>query len=606
MCSINGFNWEDSRLLNKMNKVTFHRGPDNTGSYVMNNISLGHNRLSIIDLSVNGVQPMKYEPYYYIVFNGEIYNYIELKNELINLGYTFKTETDTEVILASYMQWGEECVNHFNGDWAFVIYDEIKKLLFCSRDRLGCKPFYYYNKDDKFIFSSELKGILKHDIDKTINKNAVELYFSLGMVPSPYSIFNNIYKLEAGHNMVFDLSTKILQKYYKYYNLPYYNPIKNKKLLIEKGRELLKDSIKLRMRSDVPVGAFLSGGLDSSAVVSSMRDFTHLNNLHTFSMGFDIKQYDETKYINEVTDAFKTIHHHYYFKEQDFIKLLDDYAFVYDEPFADYSGFPCIKISELAKKDVTVCLSGDGGDEIFGGYTMHQMGAQMEIIKKVPKFIRKLIIKLPAKKNLTSRYSLYLLKRACELSLFEKRCFYSKALSTETYAPEIYKKWTEDKLEESLIKSNNNLSDGLRIYDLLYNTLSDRFCVKVDRSSMYNALEVRSPFLDYRFMEFAQQIPHDLKCNVFKTKRLMREIIKPIVPKIIVNRGKQGFSPPINEWILDPVFDDTFKQALEIIKPYPEIYQYYIDKVFNDKSLLYVLDRIKLFTFYIWYKRWMC
>ncbi|MCA9459275.1 MAG: asparagine synthase (glutamine-hydrolyzing) [Nanoarchaeota archaeon] len=627
MCGINGFNFNDKNLVNLMNKRINHRGPDDSGIFLNNNLSLGQVRLSIIDLTDAGHQPMFYsknlgassKKYCFnnvsksdisIVFNGEIYNYLEIKIALEKKGYKFSTNTDTEIILASYIEWGQNCVNKFNGMWAFCIYDLKKNILFCSRDRLGVKPFYYYFKDGQFIFSSELKGILEHkslgiNLKKNLNKDAVEFYFNLGFVPSPLSIFNDVFKLEASHNLVFDLNKNNIVKINKYYEMPNYSPIYNKKKLILEGKKLLADSVKIRMRSDVPVGAFLSGGLDSSSIVAKMKDFTDLSKLHTFSIGFPGK-YDETPYINVVKNSLNTKHHHSYFKENDFSSLIDNFQESYDEPFWDYSGFPTLKISKMAKKNVVVSLSGDGGDEIFAGYSSHLIGSRMDFIYKMPKFLRIMGSKLPFKKNLNSTKSFYLLKEAFKISLFDKKYFYAKALDEDGIKTSLYKKWTVDKLNYSLKKSDGNLADALRVYDLLFNTLQDNFLVKVDRASMRYALEVRSPFLDYRFVEFAQKIPTSYKISIFQTKKLMRDIISDLLPKEIVYRGKQGFEPPLKEWLFKNFSNDYFINYLQLIeKLNKEIYDFYINKVFKEKNALYDNYKIRLFLFAKWYERWV-
>ena len=616
MCGIAGFNWNDPNLIKKMNNSLKHRGPDGFGTYTDNLISLGHRRLAIIDLTERGKQPMEYEHKgrkAIITYNGEVYNFLELREKLEKKGYKFKSNTDTEVILASYLEWGFDCVKKFNGMWAFCIYDLQKKILFCSRDRMGQKPFYYYYDGERFIFASEIKAIIaakKINKKENIYKEAVQLYFALGFIPAPYSIYKNTFKLEARQNLVFDLNKKKIKKWY-YWDLPRYNPIYDKKKLIKEGKKLLYDAVKLRMRSDVPVGAFLSGGLDSSSVVGIMRKFTDLSKLHTFSIGFEGK-YDETPYIKIVGNHFKTNHHHYYFKEKDFEELIDKYIWVYDEPFGDYSGFPTYKVSELAKQFVTVVLSGDGGDEIFGGYLNHVNGYRMDLIRKFPKIFRILFSRLPIKKNLNGIANLYLLKEAFGLSLVNPEKFYAESIKENAIRPEIYKKWTIEKMKFCLSKGNNKLGEALRIFDLLFNTLSDNFLVKVDRASMANALEVRSPFLDYRFAEFSQKIPTKWKVDLFKTKKLMREIIKDILPNEIVNRGKQGFTPPLTDWILKRNYLNEIIEKAEVLKEVDnELYRYISTKITNKKynknnqDNLNISLLIRLFLFIKWWEKWI-
>ena len=630
MCGINGIirfsRVVNRRELNLMNKAIKHRGPDDEGVYTLKRINysigLGHVRLAILDLSERGHQPMGYdierERIIYrdkdldkadiiIVHNGEIYNYLELKEK-----YNLKTETgtDTEIILKLYVRSGYDCVKEFNGMWAFAIYDKRKNLLFFSRDRLGQKPLYYYWDKKELIFSSELKGIIsvkKINKKKNINIDAVNLFFALGFIPAPYSIYKNTFKLEARQNLVFDLNKKKIKKWY-YWDLPRYNPIYDKKKLIKEGKKLLYDAVKLRMRSDVPVGAFLSGGLDSSSVVGIMRKFTDLSKLHTFSIGFEGK-YDETPYIKIVGNHFKTNHHHYYFKEKDFEELIDKYIWVYDEPFGDYSGFPTYKVSELAKQFVTVVLSGDGGDEIFGGYTSYSNIFVYEMTVKIPKFFRYLVyffLRIFHFKTLSAfdkfkellRWSLYGKIETLYADLYPKRSF------MESIGLHYYTKKRLMLLEKY---PNLNLTELERIYNLLYSNLSDNFLVKVDRASMANALEVRSPFLDYRFAEFSQKIPTKWKVDLFKTKKLMREIIKDILPNEIVNRGKQGFTPPLTDWILKRNYLNEIIEKAEVLKEVDnELYEFFKEKVFKNKEQsLYRNYLIRLFLFVRWWEKWV-
>lgn len=615
MCGIVGGTSCEKAVIKKMAATIRHRGPDDNGIFTDRRIGLGHLRLAIVDLSPLGHQPMQYTHKgrtITIVFNGEIYNYQDVRAELVAMGYHFRSQSDTEVILASYFAWGDRCVERFNGMWALVIYDPARNRVFCSRDRLGKKPFHYTVRDGEFLFASELKALLANPkVGLTsvkarrdaIDTEAVQLYFSLGFIPAPWTVYAGVRKLEASHNLVFDLKTRTVHTQ-RYYDAPVYDPIPNKKKLIAEGRALLHDATRLRLIADVPVGAFLSGGLDSSAVVGEMASLVDLKKLHTFSIGFEGK-YDETPYINIVKNAFGTKHHHTYFTKKDFERLLPSYAQVYDEPFGDFSGFPTTVVSELARKHVTVALSGDGGDEIFGGYMTHVTGHRLALLGKLPRAIRALGANLPAKKNLGGFANAYMLKNAFKLTFEDPAAFYAKALAEDGIRPEVYVRWTTEKLRDCLTKSQGNLPEALRLYDLLYQTIPDHFLVKVDRASMRHALEVRSPFLDHRFIAFSQRIPAHWKVDAFKTKKLMREIITGIVPEAIVKRGKQGFTPPLAEWIHEPKYDRVVFRGLAHLKTIdPTIARFFEERVLPQRNALYTNYRIRLFLYGLWIETW--
>lgn len=609
MCGINGFNFSNKNLIKNMNSALNHRGPDDRGFLIEKKLSLGHTRLSILDLSSAGKQPMIYKykkRKVAIVFNGEVYNYKEIKKKLKKKGYKFKSETDTEIILASYIEYGFDCVKKFNGMWAFCIYDFNKKIIFLSRDRLGVKPLYYYNKKKIFIFSSEIKGILEHKkfkINKkeNINKKGLHFYFSTGAIPSPLSIYNNVYKLSPATNMVFDLKKNKIRKKWKYFHIKKFEPINNKKELLKQGQKLLDNATKIRMRADVPVGAFLSGGLDSSSVVSIMRKFTDLKKLNTFSIGFK-EGYDESKYVKIVKNNFKTKHHHKYFIYKDFKKIINKIAFFYDEPFADASCFPSYDVSKLAEKHVKVVLSGDGGDEVFAGYGIHSLAAKVDFFRKIPEFIRKILNKILPKKG-----KFKAVKNLARLSLLDKKTFFS---NLQTHKDNVFEKWCEEKLEYCLKKCNNNLVEAVRVYDYLFNTLADKYLTKVDRASMAHGLEVRSPYLDYRFINYSQKIPTKLKITISQDKILMRDLISKIVPKEISKRSKKGFIPPLKKWIKKKKYYNFTEKSLKLLKKlYPSMYNFYKNHVFSKSTKLNEEEissyLIKLFLFAKWWNYWV-
>jgi asparagine synthase (glutamine-hydrolysing) len=600
MCGINGFNFVDKKILKEMNKSIQHRGPDEEGNFfdTKNKISLGHRRLSIIDLTKNGSQPMIYTHHnikVVIVFNGEIYNFKDIKLELLKKGYKFRSNSDTEVVLASYIEWGKECVKKFNGMWAFCIYDVAKNSLFLSRDRVGKKPLYYFYDGKRFIFSSEIKGILEHKINPKIDKNAIDLYFSLGFIPSPYSTYENIFKLDQRQSLIFDLNKKQLKKEY-YYEWPEYNPIRDKTILKKEFEKLINESIKRRMISDVPLGAFLSGGLDSSTIVNFAKNFN--SKINTYSIGFEGK-YNETSNIKILVKKFKTKHHHKYFLEKNFKEDLKNIFYYYDEPFSDPSMFPTLFLSKFARENITVSLSGDGGDEIFGGYPRYKKAKQLELIRKIPLILRKGLTRMPLSYNL---------KEGIKLSLKPKESFYSEARS-DFYKPDITKKLLKEKLEKILKKTDGNLVEAVRLMDIEFYTLPDNFLTKVDRASMANSLEIRCPFLDYNILEYSMRIPTKYKVSLFKDKLLFRKIIKKFLPRKIIKQKKRGFTPPINDWISEKKYQNKFDNILADLEKENILSEnwvkFYKNKILNKNSLVENNYKIRLFLFYGWYKFWI-
>ncbi len=644
MCGINWFikhidKKQSEILIEKMNKSIIHRGPDDQWFFCQNlgdnhMLALWQVRLSIVDLTDAGFQPMFYDRYaggfsqkhnpaildeigeksIRIVFNGEIYNYQEIREELIQKWYNFSSNSDTEVILASYLERWADCVPRFNGMRAFALYDPNKKELFCSRDRFGKKPFYYYFNGKDFLFSSELKGILEHEelkinTKENIDAEALDFYFTMGYIPAPWTIYKNVRKLEARHSLLLKVqNSKLKLEKVCYYEIPKYNPIDDYQALLDEWKKLLEASVKIRMfTSDVSVGAFLSGWLDSSSVVAEMTKWVDKEKLNTFSIWFEGK-YDESEYIHIVEKAFGTKHHHKYFVKEDFEEMLPDIYYYYDEPFADYSNFPTTFVSKFAKKHVTVSLSGDGGDEIFGGYMMHQVAAQMNVIRKLPVWMRKMFWYLvPKTKNNLSLFSK--LKEAFRVSLLPEEQFYANIGGSTLYKPEVYKKWTESKLKQILQACNGNFVQAMIDFDLFYNTLADNFLVKTDRASMAQPLEIRSPFLDVRWVDWSRKVPTKWKVNWRKTKIMMREIIKDIIPESIINRNKQGFTPPIDQWILQKKYTQEIEKGIEQLYQdwilSKERYKLYKDSVINKNNTVFNVYKIKLFMFLQWYKKWI-
>ncbi|MFA5061443.1 MAG: asparagine synthase (glutamine-hydrolyzing), partial [Candidatus Pacearchaeota archaeon] len=467
-----------------------------------------------------------------------------------------------------------------------------------SRDRFGKKPLYYYFDKGKFIFSSEIKGILEHKLNLEINKGAVDLYLSLGFIPSPYSIYKNLFKVEARQSIFYNLVDRKMRKEY-YYTLPKYAPSHDKKALLKEGLELMRGSVKQRLISDVPLGVFLSGGLDSSAITYLMKDFINLENLNTFSIGFEGK-FDESKYAKIVSKTFGTKHHHKFFKKEDFDEILRDIFYYYDEPFSDISMFPTYFLSGFAKEDVSVCLSGDGGDEIFGGYPRYIRASQIESLRKIP-FIFRRILFVFSKILLLKK-----IKEGIRLSFLPPEEIFSEARE-EIYKPQIYKKLIKEKFSYCLKNSRGNLVEAFRLMDIYFYTLPDNYLNKVDRASMANSLEVRSPFLDYRLMEYSFKIPTKWKVSKGKTKILMKEILKDKLPREIVERKKKGFTPPLADWLNEKRNKKETKKYLEELYSRKIIdlnWKKFYDGIIDKNDMVSMNYKIRFIMLYHWLKFW--
>ena len=394
MCGITGILHFDPRrkvqhsTLKKMTDIIRHRGPDGEGFYIKNNIGFGHRRLSIIDLDT-GEQPMfNDDASLALVFNGEIYNYIELRDELKNYGYHFKTNSDTEVIIKAYEQWGFECQNKFNGMWAFALWDDRKKMLFLSRDRIGEKPLHYSLYDNSFIFGSEIKTLFQYGIPRVPRLELIEIYLSLTNIPAPDTFYKNIYKLMPGHFITVQNGHVKEKVYWELPQIDEHNMLTDKNRIYEQFETLLTDSIKIRMRSDVPYGAFLSGGLDSSSIVALMSDISS-KPVHTFTIGFEQQEFDESFLAKEVSNKFNTIHERGTVVPDNFYDALKRIAFHYDEPFGDSSAIPTGYVSEFASQKVKMVLTGDGGDEVLSGYPSYQGVIFNNYYKKISPIVRK-------------------------------------------------------------------------------------------------------------------------------------------------------------------------------------------------------------------------
>ena len=557
MCGITGFNWNDKVLIKKITKQLAHRGPEYQGEYTDNYLSLGHRRLSIIDLSDSGKQPMSNSnKNLQIVFNGEIFNYEELKKDLIKKNYKFKSNSDTEVLLNGYSEYGKKILNKINGQFAFAIYDKIKNKLFLSRDQLGINPLYYFWDKKKFIFSSEIKGIIAATNKLEINRDQLNNYFIYGHTDSSNSIFKNIYKLSPGSYMEFDLKKNNF-KINRYFKFKYNYNYNDSKINSNEFLRLFESSVKSRLISDVPVGAFLSGGVDSSAVVAIASKYK--KNLNTFSVSFDVDKFDESAYSKEISKKFKTKHRMIRFNSKKLKNTLKKLTFHYDEPFGDPSAVPTFILSNFAKKYVTVSLSGDGADELFGGYTTYKNYRLLLIQKIYPKFINKLIH--PLLNKLIPNSKLY---HFFEIGSYPPELKYARLMSGITKNQ--CKKYFN--IDNEKILSNYSNSNELNYLDFAQDTdinqyLTNNCLTKVDRASLGNALEVRPPFLDKSIIDFSSKIKPSLRIRKNITKYFLKKSLENLLPEKILYRKKQGFALPLKKYFNTELNDFVKKYTID-------------------------------------------
>jgi asparagine synthase (glutamine-hydrolysing) len=568
MCGICGFiNNQQSvenepTLLKKMCEVMIHRGPDEDGYYLKNNVALGHRRLSIIDLS-SGSQPMSNDnKSIWIVFNGEIYNFPEIKKALVNKGFSFKTRSDTEVIIKAYEAYGIDLLQHLNGMYAFAIWDENKKRLMLARDRMGKKPLYYYVSKQQFIFASELKAILLHpEVRRDINIEAVDKYFSLGYVPSPLTIFSDISKLRPAHYLLYQDGRVNIEQYWDVQYGQNGNP-RSEDDYIDELEEILQKAIKRRLISDVPLGAFLSGGLDSSAVVALMSKISN-EPVKTFTIGFSEQTYSEVNDAKCVADKFHTDHQEFTV-ETNAIELLPKLIWHFDEPFADSSAVPTFYVSKMAREHVTVILSGDGGDELFAGYWRYIWQDKFNKFKKIPRYLREQLLgKFAQSLPFNAKGKNYLL----EISQLEKKQNLELLqiypyIKSDIYSHEFKTELKHFDHAESLIHYWENMPVSPQLSRMQYFDtkmyLPEDILVKVDRMSMANSLETRAPLLDYHLVEFAAKIPAELQMKDGKGKYIFRKMASRILPAQILTKKKQGFAIPANEWFKTDLYDYAY------------------------------------------------
>lgn len=543
-----------------MTNVLARRGPDDSGVGVWETpqlrVGLGHRRLSILDLSEAGHQPMVFEEDgLAIAYNGEIYNFAEIRRELEGCGYTFRSRTDTEVVLRAYQRWGTECFSKFNGMWGLAIWDEKQRQLVLSRDRVGIKPVYYYWDGQRFVFGSEIKSIVNHPgVDVETDLSALQSYFWLGYVPAPLAILKNITKLLPGHYLVLkegQLETKA------FWSLPTAEAIRDQGFqgnladAADRLQELLEDSVRLRMIADVPVGAFLSGGVDSSTIAALMAKIA--SPLKTYCVSFPTA--NEAPHAKAVADHIGSEHEEMSFDENDLRDGLTQMGAIYDEPLADPAGLPTALLSRAVRDRVAVVLTGDGGDELLLGYPIYQMARRLGQLYRLPSAVRQ-VLSMALQKAPHPRLR-YLGNQICANDLIEmqmRRISPLRPGDVPQIVPGSGPQWT-NRIAETLMAYEPldwPVRTGLADVNVL---LPDQMLVKVDRASMHHSLEVRVPLLDHRVVEFAASLPLHLKMAGGKGKLPLRAVVDRLIPREIMERPKQGFHVPLSRWFSGPLRD---------------------------------------------------
>lgn len=586
MCGIAGFAGQGStELLKRMTNAQAHRGPDGEGIWAdpAAGIFLGHRRLSILDIA-GGHQPMwSADGELGIVFNGEIYNHMELRSELQGLGHRFQSDhSDTEVLLYGYREWGDILTHQLNGMWAFALYDRPRQRLFCSRDRFGKKPFFYAFDGETFVFASELSALARHPaVDRSLSRLALKKYFGYGYIPAPHTIYQGAHKLPGGHSLIFDIAARQVRidKYWDFVLESFDRlPRHPEKEWGEQLRELLDRAVKRRLISDVPLGIFLSGGIDSSAVTAFAARHMPKGELKTFSIGFDEASFDERPYAQRVANLLGTDHHPEQLSIERAKELFPEILDKLDEPMGDSSILPTYLLCGHTRRQVTVALGGDGADELFAGYDPFRALALAKAYSRfVPKPIHEAIRLLVARFPVSHHYmSLdFRLKRTlrglshppslwcpvwmASLDLKEIEELFAEPVSLEDLFSEAIDQWES-------CRQDNLVDRTLQFYTKLY--LQDDILVKVDRASMMHSLEARAPFLDIELVDFVRRIPHAYKYRCGQTKYILKKALEPVLPRDVLYRSKQGFGVPIGKWFRENVFNLAFSPDLPMKADY--------------------------------------
>ena len=605
MCGICGYIRKElipSEQLWKMNNTMYHRGPNDGGIWEEKNsvhaVGLAQRRLSVLDLSELGHQPMMTEDQrYYIVYNGETYNFQQIKEQLKCCGYSFKSNCDTEVILKAYAEWGNACFAMFNGMFAIAIYDRITNKLVLARDRVGKKPLYYYHKKGVFIFASELKPIMAHpDYHKEINKNMLHKYLCNKYIEAPYSIFTDTYKMLPGTYLEFQNGECEVTAYWKVTELYKKSTCKlvtDYELCKKRINNLIHDSVASRLVADVPIGVFLSGGIDSTLVTAIAQMHSEIP-INTYSIGFYDKERNEAPYAKAIADYLGTNHHERYVTEEDIFELIHDLPKYFDEPFSDSSQLPTMLVSKMTADENVVALSGDGGDEIFCGYKMYDwmwVAQHADWIGNIDK-------KLPAELRAFIQNRNQMTKSQLVSSVMIEQ---ADSLLGEHYTNAKYE------AENSALLSN--WQERRMLLDM-QTYLPDEILAKTDRASMKYSLEVRCPLLDYRIIEESFSIPHKYKYYRFDKKHILKDITYQYVPKELLNRPKRGFGIPLRRWLrtylkaeIMNYADPVFLKRQGLFNP-QAVTELIVNQQKSDK-IMYSSMLWSFYVFQLWYREYV-
>lgn len=575
MCGFTGFISNEKKkktTIKKMSDRIAHRGPDGEGFYTDDMIALGHRRLSIIDIA-NGSQPMYNEDKNLIVvFNGEIYNYQDLKKELTN--HEFQTNCDTEILVHGYEEWGTDLPKKLRGMFSFAIWDKVNKTLFCARDHFGIKPFYYYQNDDVFLFGSEIKSFLEHPkFKKELNEELIPAYLSFSFTPTTETFFKGVNRLDAGHFLIFKENIITVQKYFE---LNFTEEMDSYENYVDKIADVMRDSVEHHKISDVEVGSFLSSGVDSSYIVSLAKPDK------TYTVGYDIPKYNEIDYAKDLTQRLKIKNTSKKITKEEYLKIIPDIMYYMDEPSSDPASVALYFVSNLAKKDVKVVLSGEGADELFGGYNTYKSYIELNWYNKIPFFIRHAIASI-CKLFPEVRGINFLIRRGERLEdsyIGVNRVFGNKEKKKVLNIPITL---TDSEITKPIYEELKGQSDIVKMQAIDINFwLMKDILQKADRMTMANSLEGRVPFIDTEVYKVASKLPFTYKVTKENTKVALRDAAKKVIPNESYKKKKLGFPVPIRDWMRESDFYEEIKTTFETEVAAKYFNQEYIIKLLED------------------------